>query len=57
MRAETKAKNFYLQQAEKTKVKEVRQFWETLADFEAGHFTFLDGLFSSWTDMQDFIMG
>ncbi|MDD5147898.1 MAG: hypothetical protein PHH08_00365 [Candidatus ainarchaeum sp.] len=57
MRAETKAKNFYLAQAEKTKIKEARAFWETLAEFEAEHFAYLDSLFSTWTDTQDFIMG
>ncbi len=57
MRAETKAKNFYLQQAEKTKIKEVKHFWETLAEFEAEHFNYLDSLFSTWTNTSDYIMG
>jgi rubrerythrin len=57
MWAETKAKNFYLAQAEKTKIKEVKHFWETLAEFEAEHFTYLDSLFSAWTDTSDYIMG
>ena len=57
MRAERKAEMFYRAQVEKTKIKEVRHFWEVLADFEAGHFNYLDGLFSTWTDTNDFIMG
>ncbi|MBN1941492.1 MAG: ferritin family protein [Candidatus Diapherotrites archaeon] len=57
MRAERKAELFYRTQAKKTSVKEVKEFWETLADFEAGHFQYLDGIFETWTDTQDFIMG
>jgi rubrerythrin len=57
MRAETKAKNFYLEQAKKTKIKEAKEFWSTLAEFEAEHFNYLDSLFSTWTDTSDYIMG
>jgi rubrerythrin len=57
MRAETKARLFYEAQAEKTKIKEVKNFFEILAEFEAEHFQYLDGLFQAWTDTNDFIMG
>jgi rubrerythrin len=57
MRAETKAKMFYTAQAEKTKIKEVKTFFTILAEFEAEHFQYLDGLFQSWTNTNDFIMG
>ena len=57
MRAERKAELFYSKQAEKTSVKEVKLFFETLAEFEAKHFEFLDEIFSTWTSTDDFILG
>ena len=57
MRSERKAELFYREQAEKTSVPEVKEFFETLAEFEVGHFKYLDSLFSTMTSTDDFILG
>lgn len=57
MRTERKTELFYKEQAEKTKSKEVKKFFETLAEFEAGHFAFLDSMMQGWTNVNDLIMG
>jgi len=57
MHAERKAELFYKKQAEKTGSNDVKEFFEILAEFEAEHYEYLDGIFSSWTDTSDFIMG
>ena len=57
MRSERKAELFYSKQAEKTDVEEVKKFFEELADFEKGHFEYLDGIVSTMTDTGDFILG
>ena len=57
MRAERKAELFYSKQAEKTDVEEVKRFFEELADFEKGHFDYLDSIVSTMTDTGDFILG
>ncbi len=57
MRMERKAELFYREQAGKTSVPEVKEFFNTLAEFEVGHFQYLDGIFSSWTSTDDFILG
>lgn len=57
MRAERKAEMFYIAQAEKTSVQEIKEFFETLAEFELGHYKYLDGIFSAWTSTADFILG
>jgi len=57
MHAERKAELFYKKQAEKTASEDVKTFFEILAEFEAEHYEYLDGIFSSWTETSDFIMG
>ena len=57
MRTERKAELFYIKHAEKTSVPEVKEFFETLAEFERGHYNYLDGLFSTTTSTDDFILG
>jgi len=57
MRAERKAEAFYRKQAERTGVSEAKGFFNALAEFEVRHFEFLDGIFSTWTNTDDFILG
>ena len=57
MRAERKAELFYKAQAEKSGSAEVKKFFNELADFEKGHFEYLDGFVSTMTSTDDFILG
>lgn len=57
MHAERKAELFYKKQAEKTSSEDVKKFFEILAEFEAEHYEYLDGIFSTWTETNDYIMG
>jgi rubrerythrin len=57
MRAERKTELFYRRQAEKSGAGAAGKFFTALAEFEAEHYDFLDGIFSLWTSTDDYILG